>query len=214
MPTLSVCCLARNEESTIKDMIASVRELDAEVIVLDTGSTDSTVATAQGLGARVEHFEWTEDFSEARNALLKHATGDWILMLDADEYLEAESIEAVRTAMASIGSQAWRCFVVNELPHPVVRPRMPLRSMRLFRRHEDLHYVNRVHEDFEDSLRRLTWSADNSTIRIRHTGYAVGDRRKRLRNRRVLSAHQSASMNIPVTSICAAARATGIELGG
>jgi len=55
--------------------------------VLDTGSTDDTVLRARACGATVPHFDWCDDFAAARNAALDHASADWHLVLDADEWL-------------------------------------------------------------------------------------------------------------------------------
>ncbi len=187
MPSLSVCCLARNEEKLIGNMIASVKNLANEVIVLDTGSSDKTVATAQSLGARVEHFSWQEDFSAARNAALSHATGDWVLALDADEVLLPASRQAIEEAIGS-SAKAHECTILNELPQTVVTPLLPLPSVRMFRRDKDISFAGRVHETIDRSLRMLTWSPARSKIKILHQGLTDGDRMKRVRNRRALEA--------------------------
>ena len=64
--------------------LASVAGSADEIIVVDTGSRDSTVAIAQKAGARVFHFPWVDDFAAARNAALEQTAGEWILWLDAD----------------------------------------------------------------------------------------------------------------------------------
>jgi glycosyltransferase involved in cell wall biosynthesis len=64
-----------------------VADLVDEVIVVDTGSTDRTVAVAEQMGARVFHFPWVDNFAAARNESLRHATGEWIFWMDADDRL-------------------------------------------------------------------------------------------------------------------------------
>ena len=84
---LTVCVIAKNEEKFLGQCLKSVKGLAQQLVVVDTGSTDRTVEIAKENGAEVHNFTWCDDFSAARNAALEHVTGDWILMLDADEEL-------------------------------------------------------------------------------------------------------------------------------
>ena len=86
--TLSVCMIARDEEPSIKKAIESVDGIVDEVIVVDTGSSDRTREIVKESGGRVFEFEWQHDFSAARNRALQEAKGDYILFLDADEYID------------------------------------------------------------------------------------------------------------------------------
>src|ERR1039458_3578707 len=79
---LSLAMIAKNEARCLR----SVRAIADEIIVTDTGSTDDTVKSSSENGAHVSHFAWTNDFAAARNFALAQATGDWILVLDADEW--------------------------------------------------------------------------------------------------------------------------------
>ena len=83
---LSLALIVKNEARCIARCLGSVRKIVDEIVVVDTGSTDDTVRLAQGFGARIERFSWIDDFAAARNYSLQHTTGDWILVLDADEY--------------------------------------------------------------------------------------------------------------------------------
>lgn len=79
--------IARNEARCIARCLRSMRPWVDQMIVLDTGSTDDTVAIAQAEGARVHHFEWADDFAAARNAALTLSQADWNIVIDADETL-------------------------------------------------------------------------------------------------------------------------------
>jgi tetratricopeptide (TPR) repeat protein len=79
--------IVRNEAATITKCLASVRPWVDRMLVLDTGSVDGTQQIAQRAGARVEHFQWCDDFSAARNVSLELAAADWHVVLDADETL-------------------------------------------------------------------------------------------------------------------------------
>ena len=87
MPGLSLVMIARNEARCIERCLSSVRPHVDAMFVLDTGSTDGTPEIARRCGARVESFDWCDDFSAARNAALQRADADWALVLDADEWL-------------------------------------------------------------------------------------------------------------------------------
>jgi glycosyltransferase involved in cell wall biosynthesis len=86
---VALVVIARDEASRIGRLLASVRDHVDEMLVLDTGSIDETVAVALGQGARVERFAWVDDFSAARNAALNAAAADWHVVMDADEWLVA-----------------------------------------------------------------------------------------------------------------------------
>ncbi len=81
---LSVLVLTRNEEKHIRDCLASVCGFAEELLVLDSGSLDSTVAIAREMGARVEIRPF-DNFPKQRNAAIELAQGDWVFFIDADE---------------------------------------------------------------------------------------------------------------------------------
>ena len=85
-PRISLCMIVKNEEKRLERALSWGEGILWEKIVVDTGSTDGTVALAEELGAKVSHFDWIDDFAAARNFALRQAKGDWILTLDADEW--------------------------------------------------------------------------------------------------------------------------------
>ncbi len=143
---LSVCLITKNEEQFLPQCLASVRGLAQQIIVVDTGSTDRTVELAKAQGAEVYDFAWCDDFSAARNAALEHATGDWVLMLDADEELPADQharlqpdlknpkVLACRLPLVDRGREAEGCSYVPRLfrnaPGPIIRGGSTNRSFR------------------------------------------------------------------------------------
>lgn len=88
MSRLALVMIARNEAHCIARCLESARPFVDEMIVLDTGSGDGTPFIAEKMGACVHHFQWTDDFSAARNEALSHSDADWNLILDADEWIE------------------------------------------------------------------------------------------------------------------------------
>lgn len=84
---VSVVLIVKNEEAVLARCLASVKEAD-EIIVCDTGSTDGTVQVARQFTDKVfTDYVWEDHFGKARNHALAKAIGDWILSIDADEFL-------------------------------------------------------------------------------------------------------------------------------
>ena len=82
MTTLSVAMIVRNEGATIERALNCARLFADEMIVVDTGSTDETVAKAEAMGAKVRHFRWVDDFAAARNYSFSQCAMDWIIWPD------------------------------------------------------------------------------------------------------------------------------------
>jgi (heptosyl)LPS beta-1,4-glucosyltransferase len=109
-PPLSGVVIAKNEGDRIGRCIASLVPVCREVVVLDSGSTDDTVAVAQAAGARVLQQPWL-GFAEQKNAAIRQAAQPWVLLLDADEWLGAGAADALRALFASGAverADAWR----------------------------------------------------------------------------------------------------------
>ncbi len=111
---LSVVVITLNEEENLPRLLASVRDLAAEVIVFDSGSTDGTVALAHAAGAQVVDCKW-EGWSATKNAANAAANGRWILSLDADEALNPECASAIRDHLAQGERNALGALRVGEI---------------------------------------------------------------------------------------------------
>ena len=85
---LSACMIVKNEEHFLPQALESIQPLVDEIIVVDTGSTDKTVQIAEMFGAKVYIHPWQNDFSLHRNQSIGYATGDWVLIIDADEKIQ------------------------------------------------------------------------------------------------------------------------------
>ncbi|MDP7327493.1 MAG: glycosyltransferase [Prochlorococcaceae cyanobacterium ETNP7_MAG_30] len=148
---LSLSMIVRNEESRLGSCLASVKGFVDEIVVLDTGSTDSTVAVAKAAGAQVEQLPWPGDFAPARNAALNLIKGDWVLVLDADEQLRAEVIPDLIELMAQQD-----VLVVNLLRFEQGATMAPYSSVsRLFRRHQRIRWSRPYHSMIDDSVREI-----------------------------------------------------------
>jgi len=101
--SISICMIVRNEEKKLPGCLESCAGLGNEIIVVDTGSTDRTKEVAAGMGAKVFDFPWIDDFAAARNESIRHATGDWILWMDADERIDQGNREKLRALFELLG---------------------------------------------------------------------------------------------------------------
>ncbi|QQR81141.1 MAG: glycosyltransferase [Deltaproteobacteria bacterium] len=95
-PTLSLCMIMKNEERWIAQCLKSVQGLVDEIVIVDTGSTDRSIEIAKSFGAKVYEHAWEDDFSKSRNRSLDYATGEWILVLDADEVIAESEKESLK----------------------------------------------------------------------------------------------------------------------
>jgi len=142
--TISACMIVKNEEQMLPRCLASIRDLVDEIILVDTGSEDNTIAIAQEFNCTIHHFPWTGDFSAARNESIRHATGDWIFIIDADEEVPAADLEAFRRFVNISDARILAITVYNKsLETGEVCSFLP--SVRLFRRDLDMSYSGIVH---------------------------------------------------------------------
>ncbi len=93
---VSLCLIVKDEEQHLGTCLNAFRDIYDELIVVDTGSTDSTKSIVKEFGTQVFDFEWINDFAAARNFALSKATGDWVMTLDADDAIEKENAVALR----------------------------------------------------------------------------------------------------------------------
>ncbi len=110
--TLSVCIITFNEEANIARTLKSVKDIADEIIVVDSGSTDSTVAVAQSYGAKVFVEAW-KGFAAQKNSCLAKASCDWILSLDADEETSPELAVAIKTLLTSSQASQFAGYTMN-----------------------------------------------------------------------------------------------------
>jgi tetratricopeptide (TPR) repeat protein len=187
---VSLCMIVRDEEEMLAACLESCREAVSEMIVVDTGSSDRTVEIAESFGARVIHFAWTGNFSDARNVGIDAASGDWILWLDADEQLEPG--DALR--LGDLTCEPWReahwLVETNYTGQHEGGTASQHLALRLFRNRPDYRFSLAVHEQIRNSMPYdLTERFGPPVLRIRHYGYLkqrIDDRDKHQRNLELL----------------------------
>ncbi|MFB3040711.1 MAG: tetratricopeptide repeat protein [Candidatus Poribacteria bacterium] len=164
---LSICMIVKNEEEALPKCLSSIQGLADELIVVDTGSTDRTVKIVQGFGAKVYYFAWNDNFSDARNESLKHATGDWILWLDADDILPKTHHATIRRLLGQPNNHAFFFRLEN-----VGGDEATCYQLRMFPNLPGIEYTMPVHEQVLPSLMRLGVNKMvNLDVSVIHTGY-------------------------------------------
>lgn len=163
-PAISLCMIVRDEESCLGRCLRSVQGQVDEIVIVDTGSTDRTVAIAESFGARVYHHPWENDFSKHRNQSLAYATGDWILQLDADEELFAEDGPLLRQLVTEEKADYYHCQFQDIRRDGSVHGVFYL--IRLFRNGMGMGFERKVHNQLQ-----VKGEGAYSALRIRHYGY-------------------------------------------
>lgn len=160
--TISACMIVKNEEKFLGQCLESIKDLVDEIIIVDTGSTDSTPEIARRYTDKVYFHEWKNDFSEARNYSIQFATSEWILIIDADEKLEQEDIPLIRSIINHKEFDSIFVAVLSEIPDGGISKNY---SQRIFRRGKG-YYEGVVHNQL-----RCEGEALVTNIRIYHYGY-------------------------------------------
>jgi glycosyltransferase involved in cell wall biosynthesis len=160
--------IVRDEEAALERCLNSVADLAGEIVVVDTGSTDATVDIARARHATVVRHDFARvDFAAARNAGLAAATGDFVLVLDADETLDPASGPAVRALAARGGDRGYVVRRRNIPADPADRPWFD-HAVRLFRRNPLFRYAGSVHETVDASILAAGGRLIRSDIVLQH----------------------------------------------
>jgi glycosyltransferase involved in cell wall biosynthesis len=161
-PKISLCLIMCDEEKALARCLKNAAGAFDELVIVDTGSRDQSVAVAAAHGAIIVHHAWQDDFSAARNAGLELATGDWILILDPDEVLSPRDVAALRKLTLTGDADAFQIptrnytnnsYLVGFVPNPRDYPEgegfrgfVESTKVRLFRNHLGLRFVGVIHE--------------------------------------------------------------------
>jgi glycosyltransferase involved in cell wall biosynthesis len=139
--------MVRDEILNLPESVKMTRALADEICILDTGSIDGTAQYASFAADKFKRFKWNDDFSSARNASIDLATGSWILILDADEWIEEQYHKAIRALMEE-PFPAYMFVIWNFLMDPkwIPDPRIAYgSSIRLFQKDRGFRYHGTVH---------------------------------------------------------------------
>lgn len=203
---IAACYIVRDEAENLRRSIASLHGCYDTLLVVDTGSRDATVETAQALGAVVRSFTWGDDFAVARNFALDElrrlaSETDWVIFLDADEYFSAATAGHIRRVITSAAAAGQSALLVRrvslETATGAVLSEEP--NLRIFALRPERRYRGRIHEELRDSGRPLDGLAlvPRADLLLYHTGYAQEvNRPKAERNLRILQQELQEAQNL------------------
>lgn len=186
---ISACYIAKNEAENLAKSIKSLKNQVNEIVVVDTGSTDNTIVVARRLGARVYSFPWQDDFSKARNFALSKAKGEWLVLLDADEYFTAKTAGNIRQVIRQ--AQQADGLLIQMVNYDVDKEEIQdyFYQLRIVCNQQGLHYEGKIHEELKlsDGKSMKFLRIPPEMLEIYHTGYASSVSRQKLeRNLRLL----------------------------
>jgi tetratricopeptide (TPR) repeat protein len=199
--SISLCMIVKNEEDWIEGALESVRSAVDEIIIADTGCTDSTIRRAARFSPKVVNFQWTDSFAEARNRTLAEARHPWVLVLDADERIAARDLPLLADAINKgcdgfhltqrnyvFGNQVFG-WTPNAGDYPEGDPYAgyvdnPL--IRLFRNSPELRFRGAVHEIIDPTRLPAHLRFGSLPIAIHHYGKVRGRERVAAKQRMYL----------------------------
>ena len=131
---ITVCIPVRNEEANIGRCLASLSGFD-KVVLVDSGSTDRTIAIAQEAGAEILNFVWDGRFPKKRNWALRNFRFQtpWVLFLDADELITTEFIQELQHVLPGTAHNGFWLTYTNFFMGRPLRFGVPQRKLALFR---------------------------------------------------------------------------------
>lgn len=179
--TLSVCMIVKDEEEHLPRCLEHISKFADEIIVVDTGSTDNTITIAQEFGAKIYYYTWRGDFAAARNESLRHATGEWILVLDADEVISESECNNLRQFINRALGNMYKVNIYNQAVD--FTDTLVNQMIRLFKNSLGFYYEGTLHEQ----LRLPSGTECNisdSPICIKHYGYLPNNIEKKDKHQR------------------------------
>ncbi|MBS4208291.1 glycosyltransferase [Bacillus sp. FJAT-50079] len=196
-PFISLCMIVKNEEKVLERCLESVKDAVDEIVIVDTGSTDNTVEIATKYVDEVYFFEWTNSFADARNFAQSKATGSWILVLDADEYVDTnnlkEIINYIKDSKQTVDGYEIKVYnFTGNYGERIVEHV----SIRIYRNDEKIGYFRGIHEQVTKKDSALT--TDSANLIVYHSGYishVVQEKNKSERNKALLEVEMERSGN-------------------
>ena len=174
MITISLCMIVKNEEPVLARCLDSIADLMDEIIVVDTGSSDRTREIAAHYTSKIYDYQWTNDFSAARNFSFSKATMEYIYTADADEILDEENRRRFLRLKSCLlpEIEIVQMKYINALELDTVLNTQKEYRPKLFKRLRTFTWVDPVHETV-----RLQPVVFDSDIEILHKPQSLHSKR-------------------------------------
>jgi tetratricopeptide (TPR) repeat protein len=195
---ISLCMIVKDEERFLEACLRSAAPYVDEICIVDTGSTDRTLEIAASFGARVVQRPWRNDFAWARNEALALARRRWILVLDADEELDASSRDCLRTLRDQPAALTGLWVRCNNLSDDYKGTGVSSHALvRFFPNNPRIRYMSPVHEFITLDNKSTGIDAKPSPLSITHHGYLSEIVKTRKKSERNLELVKTATENDP-----------------
>ncbi|MCQ2011625.1 glycosyltransferase [Sporolactobacillus sp. STSJ-5] len=187
---ISLCMIVKNEESVLQRCLESVKDGVDEIVVVDTGSTDNTKDIAYKYTDKVFNYKWNDSFSEARNFAQSKATGEWILALDADEFVDHLNMLEFRKELKE-NENKFNMYVVKIYNFAGKDAQTIFNNyhVRVYRNDSVIQYYRAIHEQLKRTDGKEL-SSSVSKLVVYHSGYlsyTVVTKNKGLRNQTLIN---------------------------
>lgn len=168
---LSLCMIVKNEEANLESCLSKVAPFVDEIIIVDTGSKDRTKAIASEFTDKIYDFVWCNDFAKARNYSISKASNDWILILDADEFVNDFFRYTVDNFMEDFSNEnkVGRIKRINIMEDAFETKKYTEWVNRLFNR-KHFQYEGIIHEQVTSKANEY-YESDCLDITAEHVGY-------------------------------------------
>lgn len=192
---ISACWIAKDEDAVLERSIRSVMDAVDDMVVVDTGSSDHTVEIAESLGARVEHFQWIDDFAAARNYAMSLVKHDIVIFLDADEWfmpaLKREDGPKIERFLQARPTAAALSLLMRHM-HKTGELIVETTQLRVLRRSPEYTFSLPIHEQYTAVKGGPIVEFQITDWMLLHDGYdAAISRQKAMRNIAILEDHLS-----------------------
>ena len=179
---LSICIIAKNEEQNIARCLESLKPYEMEIVVVDTGSSDSTRDVALRYTENVYDFKWCDDFAVAKNFAISKATNEYVMVIDSDEYLEKIEIEKLQDMLEKNPDKVARIqrrnfFVRNQQENEYTEW-----INRIFLK-EHFHYEGSIHEQVV-AKNGKAYETYRAPVLILHSGYDLTEEERKEKAKR------------------------------
>lgn len=183
---ITVAAIVKNEAKNVPQWVQAARSCADEIVVVDTGSTDGTVERFADYGIKCFHYDWNDDFAAAKNYMISLCHGDWIVLLDGDEWFR-EGCDVRKAIAKHHNNPVTKAIIADWICLDTSRDNAIMFSggaVRAFRNQSDIRYFRKVHENLTIKYENFVFEPD---FKMYHTGYSGNvNRSKHERNLRIM----------------------------
>ena len=183
---ITVAAIVKNEAENVPQWVQAARSCADEIVVVDTGSTDGTVERFADYGIKCFHYDWHDDFASAKNYMISLCHGDWIVLLDGDEWFR-DGCDVRKAIAKHHKNPVEKAIIADWICLDKERNNTVMFSggaVRAFRNSPEIRYFRKVHENLTINYENFVFEPE---FKMYHTGYSGSvNRSKHERNLRIM----------------------------